>query len=207
MNFSSLKSYLVAKHLLGNRVSSQIDISRETGVAIGYVNEVVHELSSLDIVKVEYGKCTLLDHVKLLDKISSDRSFKKLQCDEFRLPTSTIDETEIILSKFCESRGIGYAFSVFSALRSYYEYHISYPSIHIYIENLSRFQEIEKGEGVVPVIVLKPDRPDILQNSMRRNGYSVCDRIQVLIDLYASGIGRDAAIRFYRDSIWKNAAF
>ena len=203
MNLSSPKSYLVAKFLLGNRISSQTEISNETGVAIGYVNEVVHELFDLNMVNIGYGKCTLIDHVKLLEKMSFDRKFKKLLFKEFRLPTSSIKDTEFALVNFCESRNVEYAFSVFSALKHYYEYHINYPTVHIYMNNPLEITELEKGEGVIPVIVLKPDRQDILKNSIKLNNQKVCDKIQLVIDLYSSGIGRDAAIKFYRDSIWK----
>lgn len=207
MNLSSPKSYRVAKFLLGNRISSQTEISHETGVAIGYVNEVVHELFDLNIVNIGYGKCTLIDHVKLLEKISFDRTFKKLIFKEFRLPTSSIKDTESNLVYFCESRNIEYAFSVFSALKHYYEYHINYPTVHIYMKNPLEITELEKGEGVIPVIVLKLDRQDILTNSIKRNNQKVCDKIQLVIDLYSSGIGRDAAIKFYRDLIWKGKIF
>ena len=207
MNLSSPKSYRVVKYLLGNRISSQTEISNETGVAIGYVNEVVHELFDLNMVNIGYGKCTLIDHVKLLEKISFDRKFKKLLFKEFRLPTSSIKDTEVTLVNFCESRNVEYAFSVFSALKHYYEYHINYPTVHIYVKNPIVITELEKGEGVIPVIVLKPDRQDILKDSTKRNNQKVCDKIQLVIDLYSSGIGRDAAIKFYRDSIWKNEIF
>ena len=188
-------------------MSSQTELSHETGVAIGYVNEVVHALFDLNIVNIEYGKCTLIDHVKLLEKISFDRTFKKLVFKEFRLPTSSIKDTESNLVNFCESRNVEYAFSVFSGLKHYYEYHITYPTVHIYMKNPLEITEIEKGEGVVPVIVLKPDRQDILKNSIKRDNQKVCDKIQLVIDLYSSGIGRDAAIKFYRDSIWKSEGF
>ena len=78
MNLKSVKSYRVVKFLLTRRVTSQTEIAEETSAAVGYVNEVLHELESLNIVSIEYGKTTLLDYAKLLDKISYDRSFKKL---------------------------------------------------------------------------------------------------------------------------------
>ena len=102
---------------------------------------------------------------------------------------------------------IKYAFSVFSALKNYYEYHISYPSVHIYLNNPQKIHEIEKGEGIIPVFILKPDRPDIIKNSLIRNNQNVCDKTQVIIDLYSSGIGRDAAIKYYRDTVWKKEIF
>lgn len=204
MNLSSLQSYRVAKHLLEHRTSSQTDISNETGVAIGYVNEIVHELSDLNIAKIEYGKTMLVDHVKLLEKISFDRLYKKLVHGELRLPTSSIKETEKMVSRYCMDNDIEYAYSMYSALKHYYEYHITYPTIHVYIKDPQKIMEIEQGEGAVPVTVLKPDRPDIIEQSIIRAENRICDKTQVLIDLYSSGLGRDAAIRFYRDTAWLN---
>ena len=207
MNLSSIKSYHVAKYLLNHQLSSQTEISKGTDVAIGYVNQIVHELSNLNMIRVEYGKCVLQDYAKLLEKISFDRPFNSLKNDELRLPTSSIKVTEQALAQYCRINNTGYAFTSFSALKHYYEYHISYPTIHIYVENPRVIQGIEKGEGAIPVIILKSDRPDILTDSVTMGDYQVCEKIQVIIDLYSSGIGRDAAIRFYRDSIWKNQTY
>jgi hypothetical protein len=202
LNLSSLKAYRVAKYLLKNRVSSQSNISKETRVAIGYVNEVIHELFDQNIVTIEYGKCSLVDYVRLLEKIGFDRPFNKLRITDFRLPTRTITETEERLATFCDNRGIRYAFSVFSGLKHYYEYHISYPTVHIYVDKPSELFEMEKGEGVIPVVVLYEDRPDIFNESSTMKNRHVCDEIQIIIDLFTSGIGRNAAIKYYRDSIW-----
>ena len=203
MNLSSQKSYRVAKYLLKNRVSSQSKISKETKVAIGYVNEVIHELSDQNIVTIEYGKCSLVDYVRLLEKIGFDRPFQKLRVTEFRLPTRTITETEERLATYCDNRGLRYAFSVFSGLKYYYEYHISYPTVHIYVDKPSELLQMEKGEGVIPVVVLYEDRPDIFDESTMMKNRHVCEETQIIIDLFTSGIGRDAAIKYYRDSIWK----
>jgi len=207
LDLSSLKSYRVAKYLLKNKVSSQSKISKETRVAIGYVNEVIHELFDQNIVTIEYGKCSLVDYVRLLEKIGFDRPFKKLRITDFRLPTRTITETEERLATFCDNRGIRYAFSVFSGLKHYYEYHISYPTVHIYVDKPSELLQIEKGEGVIPVVILYEDRPDIFNESSTMKNRHVCDETQIIIDLFTSGIGRDAAIKYYRDSIWKTEKF
>jgi len=207
MNLKSVKSYRVVKYLLSKRVTSQTEISQNTNVAIGYVNEVLHYLSDLDIVKISYGETKLLDYSKLLDKISMDRSFKKIIKETIRLPTSTIIDTENTLKSFCQNNKINYAFTGFSGLRHYYEYHISYPIVHIYIHNTNEVLGFEKGEGVIPVVLLKTDRPDILSDSKNVNNVSVCDKMQTIIDLYSSGIGRDAAIKSYRDLIWKTGTY
>lgn len=203
MNLKSVKSYRVVKYILNHGVTSQTEVSRETNVAVGYVNEVLHELESLNIVSIEYGKTTLLDYAKLLDKISYDRSFNKIIKETIRLPTSTIKETEKNLQTFCDNNQIKYAFSGFSALKHYYEYHINYPIVHIYLENTDDLDSLEKGEGTIPTVILNPDRSDIFMNSAQMNNTNLCDKIQVIIDLYSSGLGRDAAIKFYRDIIWQ----
>ena len=207
MNLKSKKSYRVAKYLLLNRVTSQTKLSQDTGVAIGYVNEVLQYLADLDIVKINYGKTSLQDYAKLLDKISMDRSFKKIIIETIRLPTSTIRDTENMLNSFCYHTHMQYAFTGFSGLRHYYEYHISYPLVHLYVQTTKEKFSIERGEGVIPVVLLKTDRPDIISNSKLMNNVSVCEKIQVIIDLYSSGIGRDAAIKSYRDLIWKKEPY
>lgn len=207
MNLKSKKSYRIAKYLLLNRVTSQTEISIKTNVAIGYVNEVLHYLSDMDIAKIDYGETKLLDYAKLLDKISFDRTFKKIIKEIIRLPTSTIKETENMLKAFCYNNKIKYAFTGFSGLRYYYEYHINYPMVHIYIQNPNDILNFEKGEGVIPVVLLKPDRSDIISESKKVNNVNICEKIQIIIDLYSSGIGRDAAIKYYRDSIWKTGTY
>ena len=54
MNLKSVKSYRVVKFLLTRRVTSHSEIAEETSAAVGYVNEVLHELESLNIVSIEY---------------------------------------------------------------------------------------------------------------------------------------------------------
>jgi hypothetical protein len=201
LNLSFIQSYRVAKHLLEKKTSSQTDISVSTGVATGYVNEVVHELSDLNIVKIGYGKTVLVDHAKLLEKMSFDRPYRKLVHAELRLPASTVGETEDMVASYCAMNNIEHAYTMYSALKHYYEYYITYPAIHVYVQDPEKMGEMEQGEGSVPVVVLKQDRPDIMEQSMMKDGHRICDKIQVVIDLYSSGVGRDAAIRFYRDAI------
>ena len=117
------KPNIPSKFLLENRISSQTEISHETGVAIGYVNEVVHELFDLNIVNIGYGKCTLIDHVKLLEKINFDRKFKKLRFKEFRLPTSSIKDTEFTLVNFSWRAVVGQDFRPTLASRAVDEQH------------------------------------------------------------------------------------
>ena len=99
--------------------------------------------------------------------------------------------------------GILSLISVFSGLRHFFEYHISYPAAHVYIKNIGQLDGLEKGEGTISVVVLEPDRPDIFSNLIVENNINICEKIQVIIDLYSSGLGRDAAIKFYRDLLWE----
>jgi len=207
LNLKSKKSYRVAKYLLTKGTCSQTEISKETGVAIGYINEIIHNLSDLNIVKIGYGETTLIDYARLLEKISMDRPFKELVTDTFRLPTSSITETENTLKRFCVNNKINHAFTGFSALRRFYEYHISYPTVHIYINNKNNLSTLEKGEGVIPVIVLNPDRQDILANKNTEHDTNICEKIQVIIDLFSMGTGRDAAINYYRGTLWKPSTY
>ena len=202
-----MKSYRVVKYLLANKVTSQSEVSQKTKVAIGYVNEVLHYLADLDIVRIDYGRTQLIDYARLLDKISMDRVFKKKIIDTIRLPTSTVKDTENMLSAFCRNRNIEHAFTGFSGLRNYYEYHINYPMVHVYVQDAVDVLALEKGEGVIPVVLLKTDRPDILSEANTVNNVNVCDKVQIIIDLYSSGIGRDAAIKYYRDLTWKKAVY
>lgn len=204
MNLKSIKSYRIAKYLLDNRITSQTEVSKQTSIAIGYVNEVLHNLEDLDIVKIDYGMTTLLDYAKLLDKISLDRSFKQIIKKTIRLPTISIIETENMLKQHCNSNKIEYALTGYSGLRYFYEYHINYPMIHIYLHNQNDLNGLEQGEGAIPVVVLRPDRPDIFSNSTNIKDVSICEKMQVIIDLYSSGLGRDAAIKYYRDMVWRN---
>ncbi|MBD3170973.1 hypothetical protein GF326_00735 [Candidatus Bathyarchaeota archaeon] len=207
LNLKAKKSYQVAKYLLLHQVTSQTEVSQSTNVAIGYVNEVLHYLSDLDIVKIEYGKTRLQNYAKLLEKISMDRPMKKLVQKTIKLPTSTIKETENTLHHYCIRNQIQYAFTGYSALRHLYEYHINYPTVQIYTNNLTTLLNIEQGEGVVPIVILKPDRLDIMKNKTIIHDIHICDKIQVIIDLYSSGVGRDAAIKYYRATIWKQETY
>jgi len=152
-------------------------------------------LVEYEIVTSEYGRCVLKDRVRLLEKISFDRSFKKLEIDAFRLPTIYVNESEEYLAQFFDNSNVEYCFTVFSGLKHYFEYHISYPLIHVYVSDVPAVNDVERGEGSIPVIALRPDRPDVLQEARKSQGVYVCDRIQVAIDLFSSGIGRDAAIK------------
>lgn len=196
MKLTSLKSYRVIRFLLEHPVSSQLEISRKTEVALGYVNKIVNYLYDINIVAKKSRRCILREPIRLLELISFERPLKWLEVASFRLPTTSIIKSEELIGNICQKHQVGYAFTVFSGLRRYFEYHISYPSVHVYVDDEEVVERIERGEGAVPIILLKPDRPDILAGSSEIEGYGVCDRIQIIVDLFSGGLGRDAAMKF-----------
>ena len=196
MKLTSKKSYRVIEHLLKQPESSQLGLSNETGVALGHVNKIINYMHDLNMVSKKSRSCILTDPFRLLEKISFERPLKRLETTTFRLPTTSIVESEEILNNACNKNNVDYALTSFSGLRRYYEYHISYPSIHAYVSDPGIETKIEHGEGAIPITLLKPDRPEILVNSHEIDGLRACDRIQIVVDLFSSGYGRDAAMKF-----------
>jgi len=43
--------------------------------------------------------------------------------------------------------------------------------------------------------LLYPDQQPIIEETRNIEGFSVCSPVQVVIDLFCSGVGRDAAIK------------
>ena len=54
---------------------------------------------------------------------------------------------------------------------------------------------IPHGQGPIMLNLLCPDHPDILEEAKQVDGVRTCSPIQVAIDLFCSGAGRDAAIK------------
>lgn len=196
MKLTSKKSYRVIEHLLEHPETSQLELSNETEVALGHVNKIINYLYDLNIVSKKPRGCILKDPLRLLEKISFERPLKRLETATLRLPTTSIAETEEILDETCDENGVGYALTSFSGLRRYYEYHISYPSVHAYVSDPRIEGKMQHGEGAVPVTLLNPDRPEILAESREIDGLRACDRIQIVVDLFSGGYGRDAAMKF-----------
>ncbi len=196
LKLTSKKTFKVVKYLLENFQTSQFVLSQKTGVAIGWVNEVVNFLSDLNIVSKGRRSCTLEDPVRLLEAIALERPLNRLVKSSFRLEVTSIREGEEILRRASHDRGIRYALTVFSGLRRFYEYHITYPSIHSYVSDVSVEKEVAHGEGPITLFLLSPDHPDILKTVRKVEEFSVCDPVQVAIDLFCSGVGRDAAVKF-----------
>lgn len=196
MKLTSKKSFKVVKYLLQYPENSQFDLSKKTGVSLGYVNEIVNFLYDLDIVSKEPRKCMLKDPVRLLEKISFERPFNRFVATSFRLATTSIKKGEEILKNACINNKINYSFTVFSGLKRFYEYHITFPSIHAYVSKIKIEEAIEHGEGPITLFLLTPDRADILKEAKRIEGFFICTKPQIIVDLFTSGVGKDAAIKF-----------
>jgi len=196
LRLSSKKAYRIVRFLLENPETNQSLISEGTGVAYGWVNEIVNFLYQLDIVSKGWRKCTLKDPVRLLEMIAFERPLSRLEIESFRLETTSALEGENLLRDVCEDNGVKYGLTMFSGLKRYYQYHIAYPSIHAYISTNEVEGKIPHGEGPITLILLSPDHLDILKHTRRVEGFSICSPTQTAIDLFCSGVGRDAAVKF-----------
>ena len=195
MKLTSKKAYKVIQHLLQHTETSQLELSKKTGVSLGHVNKIINYLNDLNMISKKTRSLTLRDPARLLEKIGFERPLKRLETATFRLPTTTIPETEKIIANTCDNNNVDYALTAFSGLRRHYEYHISYPQVHAYVSDPEIEKKIEHGEGAIPVTLLTPDRPEILADAQEIHGLRACNRIQIAIDLFSSGYGRDAAMK------------
>ncbi len=196
LKLTSKKTFKVVKYLLENFQTNQFVVSQKTGVAYGWVSEVVNFLSDLGIVSKGWRRCTLEDPVRLLEAIALERPLNRLVKSSFRLEVTSVREGEEVLRIASQGGGVRYALTVFSGLRRFYEYHIAYPSIHSYVSDVGVEREVPHGEGPITLFLLSPDHPDILKTVRKVDEFSVCDPAQVAIDLFCSGVGRDAAVKF-----------
>ena len=195
MKLTSKRAFKVVKYLLENPETNQSSISKDAGVAYSWVNEVINFLYDVGIVSKGWRRCKLEDAVRLLEMIAFERPLNRLIRSAFRLETASIVEGERSLKEACEMRGIKYALTVFSGLRRFYEYYITYPSIHAYASSENVENSIPHGEGPITLFLLSPDHSDILEEAKMINGSFVCSPTQIAIDLFCSGVGRDAAVK------------
>lgn len=187
---------LVVNHIMKNRVINQYEISKKTKISRSYVNHIIMNLNALNIVTKKSQFYYLNDPFKLLQMISFERPFIQLKKYEFRLPTDNIKNSEQIIKKYSEENKIKYAFTMYSGLKRYYEYHLSYPLIHAYVEDIDKYENLRKGEGPIQIVLVQPDYDFILDDRIKIGDDYVCDAIQIIIDLFSSGIGRDAAYKY-----------
>jgi len=195
MKLTSPKAYEVIKYLLKNKRGNQLAISRETGVAYGWTNEVINFLHERGVVSKGWRRCELVDASQLLEIIALERPLTRLVKASFRLEALSVREGEELLRRVCEEHKVRYSLTVFSGLKMFYEYYITFPEIHGYVSDLEVGTSIPHGRGPITLNFLCPDHPSILKETRQIEGFSVCSPIQIIIDLFCSGIGRDAAIK------------
>ena len=195
MKLTSPKAYKVVNYLLEHKKTNQLEISRETEVAYGWTNDVVNFLGDRGIVSKGWRRCELEDPLQLLEVIALERPLNKLVKSSFRLEVLSAAEGEELLRRSCEEQGVRYGLTVFSGLRRFYEYYITFPEIHAYVSDEGIENFILHGRGPITLSLLYPDQGGILEETRNLEGFSVCSPVQVVIDLFCSGVGRDAAIR------------
>jgi len=195
LNLTSTQSYRIVCYLLEHPRANILRISKATGVSYGWSNEVVNFLKSAGIVSVSWRRCDLVDAIRLLEILAFQRPFDKLTARSFNLEALSIAEGESMLRESCRKERLRYGLTVFSGLRRFMEHYITYPTIHAYVEDIQISNRIPKGNGPVSINLLSPDHSNILDGSVEVDGFSVCSRAQVIIDLFSSGLGRDAAIK------------
>jgi hypothetical protein len=195
MKLTSPKAYRVVKYLLGHKKTNQLETSREAGVAYGWTNDVVNFLYDRGIVSKGWRRCELEDPLQLLEVIALERPLNKLVKSSFRLEVLSVVDGEELLRKACEAEGVKYGLTVFCGLRRFYEYYITFPEIHAYVSNEEMENYIPHGRGPITLSLLYPDQRGILEETRDIEGFSVCSAVQVVIDLFCSGAGRDAAIK------------
>ena len=195
MKLTSPKAYEVVKYLLGHRKTNQLEISREAGVAYGWTNEVVNFLYDRGIVSKGWRRCELEAPLQLLEVIALERPLNKLVRSSFRLEVLSVVEGEELLRRACKEYDVEYGLTVFSGLRRFYEYYIAFPEIHAYVSDEEMETRVPHGRGPITLSLLYPDQRGILEEARNLEGFSVCSTVQVVVDLFCSGVGRDAAIR------------
>ncbi|HDQ06495.1 MAG TPA: hypothetical protein ENN36_07225 [Candidatus Bathyarchaeota archaeon] len=195
MKLTSPKAYEVVKYLLEHKETSQWEISRETGVAYGWTNEVVNFLYDRGIVSKGWRRCELEETLQLLEVIALERPLNMLVRSSFNLEVLSVVEGEELLRRVCREQGVSYGLTVFSGLRRYYEYYITFPEVHAYVSDKEVASKIGQGRGPITLSLLSPDQASILEETEEHEGFSVCSPVQVVVDLFCSGAGRDAAIK------------
>jgi len=195
MKLTSPKACKVVKYLLRHRKTNQLEISRETGVAYGWTNDVINFLYDRGIVAKSWRLCELKNPLQLLEIIALERPLNKLVKSSFRLEVSSITEGEEVLRSACEEHEVKYSLTVYSGLKRFYEYYITFPEIHAYVSDEKMKNYIPSGRGPITLSLLYPNQQGILEETRKIEGFSVCSPVQVVIDLFCSGVGRDAAVK------------
>jgi len=199
VRLTSPQTYKVVAYLLAHPQTSQIEISRKAGVSRNLVNHVISELEAPGIVAQRAKEhLELIDSLRLLEVLSTERPLSRLVQSEVRTEESEISKVERMVRNAAEHT-VGYALTAFSALAKYVEYYITYPAVHVYSQKpLELANRISRGRGDVTVQVLGPDSELILQNARRIMEFALVEPVQVVVDLFClGGAGRDGAMKLY----------
>jgi len=207
VKLSSPHTYRVVKYLLAYPRATQLKISEETGVSLGWVNAVARALFDANVaVKGKRGRVELVDPISLLNRLAWDRPLPSLHIETITSEISDVSSAEKALDALCLRRGVKYALTAFSGLSRYLAHYISYPTVHAYVDDPSIVQFLTRGLGGISVELLSPDYPEILAEAGRVAGIAVAQPIQVVVDLFClGGAGRDAAIKLYRRTVGEGA--
>jgi hypothetical protein len=195
MKLTSPRAFEVVKYLLEHKATNQFKVSSETGVAYSWTNEVINFLYDRGVVSKDWRRCELVDAAQLLEIIALERPLKNLVRASSGLEALSVREGETLLSNICEELNVEFALTVFSGLEKLYEYYITFPEVHAYVSSDKVKTFIPQGRGPVTLTLLAPDFPSIFRDRKRIEGFWVCSPAQLVIDLFCSGSGRDAAIQ------------
>ncbi len=201
------QTYQIILFLLATIRSKQTEISRFTGASKSQVNRLVTNLLDAGVLRhIEDRLLEVSDPIRLLDKIAFERPLSRLVRKEMQLEYSEVHRVEAAISSACKRSKIKYAFTCFSALNKYYRYHITYPTVHVYVDEQAELEnKLPLGKGAVLVQILVPDHEIIMQTVRAKDGFVLVDPVQVIIDLFCLGsIGRDGAMKLWE--VVKNGA-
>ena len=198
VKLSSPMAYRIVRHLLTHPVTTQLQVSREMGVSIGWVNAVVKTLHDSNVVaKGRKNRVELIDPIPLLDRMAWESPLSLLHLETVNLETSDVAAAESALKTACSKTKTKYALTAFSGLSRYLAYYISHPTVHAYVSDPSVGRALVRGRGGVSIELLSA-APEVLEGARKIGGFSVVQPIQVVIDLFRLGAaGRDAAVKLY----------
>ena len=200
VRLSSPQAFRVVKYLLEHPVAYQRQIHRDLGVSIGWINAVVNSLCEVGIArKGKWRRIELEDPYALLDLLSWQRPLQRSLKVSVRLELAELSKAEENLRAACLKAKLNYALTGFSGLSRYLAYYITFPTIHVYVDDPERLgQLLPRGRGPITVDLFVPDYPFIFEDIRKISGFNVVDPIQVVIDLFCLGsAGRDAATKLY----------
>jgi len=155
LNLASTQSYRIACYLLEHPRANILRVSKATGVSYGWSNEVVNFFKSAGIASVSWRRCELVDAIRLLEILACQRPFNKLTARAFNLEALSIAEGEALLREYYRRERLRYGLTMFSGLRRFMEYCITYPTIHVYVEDMQISDRILKGNGPISINLLR----------------------------------------------------